>query len=211
MSESIKKLLEKCVNLYEHCGEFEFYGNTIKVFRRCGYEDFDTSKYIEGDESVVAIVNDEYFAGWYSYGEDDLKNAMSDAIQWILENKDVTLDFELTGITNIATLKKRQEIANRIFEDLQNIVEYYFGKGYVQSLTLSSVDIDHRYNEAKFVAKVSGGWPMYKMILENFSILDEDYYFHNHDWNIQKLSIDFLMSDDKDQYNEMFTTRMSWY
>ena len=52
---------------------------------------------------------------------------------------------------------------------------------------------------------------MYKMILENLSILDEDFYFHKHNWDIQKLKIDFLMSDDKDQYNKMFTTRMSWY
>jgi hypothetical protein len=100
MADKIEKLFETCINNYDHCGEFDFHGNKIVVFRRCGSYDFESPyrhedtgmpPYVEGDESVIAIVNNEYATDWYCPCDYDLKYAMEDAIEWIFKNKNIKL------------------------------------------------------------------------------------------------------------------------
>lgn len=97
----IEKLFDKCINCYSHEGEFEIAGNTVTIFRRCGYEDFENldedemPKWVDGDEAVGAFVNKEEFFGWWPQDEDDLYECMKEVLEYLLHTKGVK--FTLTA------------------------------------------------------------------------------------------------------------------
>ena len=97
----IEKLFDKCINCYSHEGEFEIAGNTITIFRRCSYEDFDhededgNPEFIAGDEAVGAFVNKEEFFGWWS--RDDLYECMQEVLEYLLNTKGVKFTLAVTA------------------------------------------------------------------------------------------------------------------
>lgn len=98
---NVTKLFDKCINYYSHEGEFKIGNDTITIFRRCGYQDFDTNEWVEGDEAVGAFVNQEAFFGWFYQDESDLYECMEEVLEYLVNNKGltVTLNVEASRYT----------------------------------------------------------------------------------------------------------------
>ena len=100
----LEKLFEKCINYYSHEGEFKVGENTITIFRRCSYEDFDNTdengdpEWVEGDEAVGAFVNHEEFFGWWPQDRDDMYECMKEVLEYLMKNKGIkfTLNVKVT-------------------------------------------------------------------------------------------------------------------
>jgi hypothetical protein len=198
MASKIEKLFETCVNYYDHCGEFDFYGNKIVVFRRCGYYDpkNDENRYVEGDECVIAIVNNEYATDWYCPGENDLKYAMEDAIEWIFTRKDVKVDFEIVGNVESDALYKRQGIKSQIVEALKKEFENF---------ELLNVEVyDSWGKQCKFKVKVQGGWDFYKGLIN-----ENPFYCFSND-PLDDGEYDFVNANDNELFDQMFSYKISF-
>ena len=182
----IEKLRETCINNYEHCGEFDFHGNKITVFRDC-----------EVDDSVIAIVNNEYATDWYYAGENDLKYAMEDAIKWIFSKKNIKIDFEITGHVKSDALYKRRGIKSQIVEALEKEFEKF---------ELLDVEIyESCGKQCKFKVKIQGGWDLYKCLINEYPF----YIFSNDP--LDEGEFELANDEDKKLFEEMFTYKISFF
>ena len=192
----IEKLLQFCIDNFEDCGEFNFHGNKIMVFRRCEYEN-EEGQYVEGDESVIGIVNNEYSTGWYYSDEDDLKYVMEDAIKWIFSKKNIKLDFEIVGNVKPEALNKRVGIKSQIVEAL---------KKEFKTFELLDVKVDERWEkQCKFKVKIQEGWNFYKGLINNHTT----YYFFNDPLEDGKFEL--ANDEDKKMFKEMFSYKISLF
>lgn len=129
----IEKLFDKCINCYSHEGEFEIAGNTITIFRRCSYQDFDNTpegeepEWIEGDEAVGAFVNKEEFFGWWPQDRDDLYECMKEVLEYLLNTKGVkfTLTVKETRMPDEDEKKavRKVKLLNEVKEDFDVEIE----------------------------------------------------------------------------------------
>lgn len=189
MDNKIKKLFEICINRYEHCGKFDFYGNKIVVFRHCGYEN-EENQYVEGDECVIAIVNDEYATNWYRPGENDLRYAIEDAIEWIFSRKKIKLDFEIVGNVESDALYKRHGIKSQIVEAL---------KKEFKNFELLNVEVyESCGRQCKFKVKVQGGWDFYRCLIND----NPFYVFSN--YPLDDGEFELANDEDKELFDEIF-------
>ena len=192
----IEKLLQFCIDNFEDCGEFNFHGNKIMVFRRCEYEN-EEGQYVEGDESVIGIVNNEYSTGWYYSDEDDLKYVMEDAIKWIFSKKNIKLDFEITGHVKSDALYKRRGIKSQIVEALEKEFEKF---------ELLDVEIYESWGkQCKFKVKIQGGWDLYKCLINEYPF----YIFSNDP--LDEGEFELANDEDKKLFEEMFTYKISFF
>lgn len=207
---NIKKLLNKCFNEYDHVGEFVFHGQLINVFRECGHyvtnenDGFDP-KWIEGSENVIAIVNEEYATNWYYPCDEDLKYAMSDAIKWIFDKKNLKLKFKITGDVNNEYLNNRRGIKGQIKEDLKSSLINFIDD--LDSIEIENVEIDRRwpeYPDCKFVATIDGKWDLYELLINN-NIMDN--YCEG---CIDLMKLEIYNEDDQKLFEDMFTYKIDF-
>lgn len=209
---TVAKNLEFAFNHYDHLGEFDFYGNKIVVFRRCGYEDYQNMgkdgkpKYFEGDEAVAAFVNDEFMTGWYEQASDDLEYAMDEAVEWIFDNKQIEIEYKVHGTVGEDALKARCGIKRSITQGMMKIIEEMCGEKFVPTLKIFEVEKDN-YGAAKFTATFKGGKNPFE-IIRGKSWLD----FHNYTDNtcIEDGEIEFANEADQELYESMFTYKQEW-
>jgi hypothetical protein len=205
MADKIEKLFETCINNYDHCGEFDFHGNKIVVFRRCGSYDFESPyrhedtgmpPYVEGDESVIAIVNNEYATDWYCPCDYDLKYAMEDAIEWIFKNKNIKIDFIIEGHVESSALYERRGIKGRVIEAL---------KGEFENFELVNFEIyDSWGRQCKFKVKVQGGWEYYK------ALIDEPPFYAFEYRPLEDGEFELANDEDKELFEQMFSYKISF-
>jgi hypothetical protein len=152
--------------------------------------------YVEGDESVIAIVNNEYATDWYCPCDNDLKYAMEDAIEWIFKNKNVKIDFIIEGHVESSALYERRGIKGRVIEALN---------GEFENFELVNFEIyDSWGRQCKFKVKVQGGWEYYK------ALIDEPPFYSFEYRPLEDGEFELANDEDKELFEQMFSYKISF-